>query len=283
MPSTRKNRSSCAPGATDEQLHALFSEMDMDHSGTLSIGEMTRALQTNGDFARVCTGNAESKPLPAMAARLIAQNIQSIFDAEFGDGDGAVSPDEFVMLCRRLMGEPTATSKGTSSASALSRSGGSSSAASKSHGSQGKSRGGFLGFGSRAPNPRESHAEARLFGLQSTLRTDVVPRLEALLTRASALTDAESKAALYYEGVTEALTACRRMADTAGDDDGAAPASIAEADALELQMLRREAADAKLSLADERARREAAEHELRVVVQQAGHPRSRSRSTVFGS
>lgn len=99
-----RDRGSCAPSTSDAKLLSLFAEMDTDRSGELSIDEMTKALQTNGDFARVCTGNPDSKPLPAMAARLIAQNIQTIFDTEFGNDDGLVSRDEVRALLKRRLG-----------------------------------------------------------------------------------------------------------------------------------------------------------------------------------
>lgn len=112
------------------------------------------------------------------------------------------------------------------------------------------------------------------------LREDVVGRLEALLMRVNEAAGAESKVCLYYEGVTEALTNCRRLIDPAGDDVGstgtspaAEPANLAEAEALELQMLRRDLSAAKIALADERAQREAAEHELRTLQAQSARNR----------
>ena len=114
-------RGSCAPGATESCLLALFHEIDSDASGCLSIAELCQALQTNGELARLATGAKESRPLAPIAAGLIAQNIQHLADTEFAlsDGDGTVSPEEFVSLIQRLMAErdrPASSSKGSATA-----------------------------------------------------------------------------------------------------------------------------------------------------------------------
>ena len=116
---------------------AIFETIDDDGSGCLSCKELCRALQTNAEFAALCSGSAEPKVLSPIAAGLIAQNLQvvrtlsscgldlntdvfvsvlvltsvhgldcraQVFDAEFGDNTNAICPDEFVMLCRRLAG-----------------------------------------------------------------------------------------------------------------------------------------------------------------------------------
>ena len=136
-----------------------------------------------------------------------------------------------------------------------------------------------LGKGGRV-SAREGRAEARLYGVVTMLR-DVVGALEALLARAARAPDAHGKAELYYEGVCAALAACRRLADTTFENasTGASAQWEAEAhaEALELQWLRRELSEAKLLLAEERAAREAVEHELRAQAQAAAQrPQSRS-------
>ena len=42
----------------------------------LSCKELCRALQTNAEFAALCSGSAEPKVLSPIAAGLIAQNLQ---------------------------------------------------------------------------------------------------------------------------------------------------------------------------------------------------------------
>ena len=255
-PSARKQRGSCLPGASDTDLVTLFHELDTDANGELSLAELGRALQTNRDFARVCTGNPESRPLSAIAAGLVAQNIRNIADEELGDCDGSVSPEEFVLVCRRLMGMPASRppAAGPSGASGKPK---------EAKATRGSIFGGFGAKTPKPPNPRESRAEAKLFGLQTMLREDVVGGLEALLVRARDAPDADSKASLYYEGVCAALAAARRLADTEDASSGTADNDLAEAEALELERLRRDLAAAKVAVANSEAAREAAEHQLR--------------------
>lgn len=290
MPPSRRDKraggGSCYAGASDQMLLTLFHEIDHDCNGYLSIPELGRALQTNKDFARICTGKAEA--ISAIAAGLIAQNIRNIADTEFGeasDGDGTVSPDEFILLCRRLMGEPV-----DSAASAPCQSSRPSSSSSASQPKQSALRkstagmGGFLGLGRSSAKPaREGHAEAKLTALHAMLREDVVAGLEGLLTRVSSEPDPEAKASLYYEGVCAALAACKRLADVDGSAAAAAggaaadPSSWAEAEALELERLRRDLADAKVALAESEAKREAAAH----TALKASEQQRKSRS-IFG-
>ena len=266
----RARRGSCAPGATDTDLLALFHELDTDASGCLSLSELGKALMTNREFARVCTGRHDDKPMSAIAAGLIAQNLKNIADAELGDCDGTISPEEFVLLCRRLMGEPAPPASSSGAGQQPSK---------LPAPSKPKGGGGLFGFGKGKPAPssaREGRAEAKLYGMQTMLREDVVDELEALLARGSVAPDAESRATLYYEGLCAALVACKRLADTA-DDVGSRgeSASAAEAEALELERHRRDLAGIKVALAEERAAREAAEHQLRNERLQANARKSR--------
>ena len=289
-PTARGRRGSCAPGATDADLLALFHEMDTDSSGELSIHELGAALQTNSDFARVATGKPDAKPLNALAAGLVAQNLRNIADHEFGNANGVVCADEFVQLCRRLMGEanpqPPASARKSSESSAPASS-------SKKSANKGSLLPFGLGGGSKQPSAREGRAEAKLFGLTTMLRNDVVGPLEALLQRVKAAPE-ERKVTIYYDGVCAALASCKRLADSvewtptgsggggSGGGGGAAvlPSNDAEAEALELQQLRRDLSGMKLQLAEAVLAREAAEFELRHAKQEqaaaAGRPRGRS-------
>ena len=274
-------RGSCAPGASDADLIALFHELDVNVDGELSINELAKSLQTNREFAAVVTGNPGlQKPLNAISANLIAQNLQTIADTELGDCDGAIQPEEFVLLCRRLVGAPA--SKPPSRRSQR-----------ESKSEQEKpatQKAGFFSFGSKAKPPaREGRAEAKLYGLKTMLREDVIGVLEAVLMRASEQADAAGRASMYYEGVCAALVACKRLADTANDasavvasapsagEPSGAPSS-ASTDALELERLRKELAETKVLLAEASNARDVTEHELRLEKQQS---RSRSRS-LFG-
>ena len=106
-----------------------------------------------------------------------------------------------------------------------------------------------------------------MFSLRQMLREDVVGSLEGLLASAAKQPDAERRAELYYEGVCSALAACKRLTDPADDVVASAPASsepgnAAQADALELERLRRDLAETKVALAEASNARDLAEHEL---------------------
>ena len=89
----------------DDGLRKLFAQIDIDGSGTLSLDEICAALQTNLEFAKVARLSDGRKPVSSIAAALIARNLTTIFDAEFGDRSGDICADEFVLLCRRLGGD----------------------------------------------------------------------------------------------------------------------------------------------------------------------------------
>ena len=99
-----------------------------------------------------------------------------------------------------------------------------------------------------------------------------------MLTRVNTESDAEGKVAAYYEGVSSALAACKRLADSVSDvaSGGSAEPGWAEAEALELDRLRRDLAATKVVLAESEAKREALEHSLRATAER------KSRPSIFG-
>ena len=73
--------SSSGISAADERLYQLFHELDSDCSGTLSVQELGRAVQTNAEFAKMMgVATTEGRPIPTIAAGLIAQNLRRLFD-----------------------------------------------------------------------------------------------------------------------------------------------------------------------------------------------------------
>jgi len=228
----------------DDGLRKLFAQIDIDGSGTLSLDEICAALQTNLEFAKVARLSDGRKPVSSIAAALIARNLTTIFDAEFGDRSGDICADEFVLLCRRLGGDaspaaarpskppepppPPAAAK-PSPMSRLSKAFPKSS--SKTHA-----------------------AEARIASLRQNLADDVIARLEALLSEAR-------DAAAFREGVCDALAACKAIH---GAIDGGVEA---EAEHLELLTLRRDLASTKVELAEAASARDALQGELKAMQQ----------------
>ena len=277
---TRERRATAAspPAVADVELLCLFHELDADASGSLSQDEICRALQHNADFARLTGVGDGSRPLPPIAAGLIAQNLRNIMDSELGDGDGQVSPDEFVSLCRRL-GAQQHQPEAEPSPAAPQHQPAAASPASAGAGSAGKEQRGSVKVGSRmrifsmsgGSSSKQGaaaagRAEARLHALHCMLREDVVAEAERRLAAATGVVEPEARAQLLHEGLCAVLGSCRRLMD---DDDRPATASPgtpeadARADALELQQLRRDLCATKVALAEAENAREVAEHTLR--------------------
>ena len=90
--------------------------------------------------------------------------------------------------------------------------------------------------------------------------------------------------------VCAALVACKRLADTTGEREqggggggAGGAASQAEAEAVELQTLRRDLSAAKLALAEAELARDAAQLELRTLREQQSQKGSRARGSMFSS
>ena len=94
---------SAAPAATTACESSSLRLISM--AAALSLDEICAALQTNLEFAKVARLSDGRKPVSSIAAALIARNLTTIFDAEFGDRSGDICADEFVLLCRRLGGD----------------------------------------------------------------------------------------------------------------------------------------------------------------------------------
>lgn len=264
---------------------AIFETIDDDGSGCLSCKELCRALQTNAEFAALCSGSAEPKVLSPIAAGLIAQNLQvvrtlsscgldldtdvfvsvlvltsvhgldcraQVFDAEFGDNTNAISPDEFVMLCRRLAGPKQLERLHVHMTGDRP---GSAPAGTKAKKAAPKAKRGFFGFISSSASSAvgsgmggastASKAESRLLALQSMLRLDVVDRLEELLlvhgsgcadgsggsggggsssgsgmggSAAEALPATSTMTSGLREGLEQVMSAARRLADSVSEE-----------------------------------------------------------------
>ena len=311
----RDRRGSCAPNATEGELLTLFDSMDVDQSGCLSCNELCEALKTNPDFAKLCSGSAESKVLSPIAAGLVAPNLHTMFDIEFGDSSGSVGPEEFLLLCRRLTGshkvqQPAA---GPSAAAAPAQTRGMRSISEgggppqPKQSKQKKGLGGLFSGQSSKPSAAVERAESRLFALQSMLREEVVERLERLLAHGSseapAMTEA-ARAELYLVlgasrrlagSVSTPEASSRNTAAVGGSSGGGGgflgmgggsaaaaaaneAAAVVEAEALELQMLRRTLVETKVALAEAVSARDVAEHSLRQLTREGER---RGRNSVF--
>ena len=261
--------------AADERLIALFHELDEDGNGTLSVQELGKALQTNQEFAKLMGVASEAgRPVNALAAGLIAQNLRRIFDEENGDSDGLVSPEEFCAVVRKLApasyganapasASVAASTKDARPPSLEAQSSASASAATKE--SRTPKRSFFSSSGKK--NAAAEAAEARLSALQRMLREEVVGGLEGVLERSRDALDDAARVATYHEGVCDVLSACKRLLDieSAPAESGPAEPGSAEADALELLALRREIAETKIRLAESESSRAGVERELSLV------------------
>ena len=225
----------------DDGLRKLFAQIDIDGSGTLSLDEICAALQTNLEFAKVARLSDGRKPVSSIAAALIARNLTTIFDAEFGDRSGDICADEFVLLCRRLGGDaspaaarpskpPEPPPPAAAKPSPMSR----------------------LSKAFPKSSSKTQAAEARIAALRQNLADDVISRLEALLSEAR-------DAAAFREGVCDALAACKAIH---GAIDGGVEA---EAEHLELLTLRRDLASTKVELAEAASARDALQGELKAM------------------
>jgi hypothetical protein len=221
--------------------------------------------------------------LSAIAAGLIAHNLQLVFDAEFGDHSGSIGPDEFVLLCRRLafpqaletFQQQQATMCHAQRHETLAQPMPSAERAQHQppkakHEPRRPKKSLFAGFGSApsgklaAASTAASRAEARLFALQSMLREDVVEPLHRLLVD-------ENRAASTLPEATQqqldaVLNAARRLADSGGATHsaaGAASEALQASEAMELQVLRRGLVETKLALAEAVIAKDIAEHALR--------------------
>jgi hypothetical protein len=81
-------------------LERLFDQLDDDGNGSISLAELRNGLQRIPEFARLA--GASDGPMSQIAANLIAQNLQHVFDSDLGDGDGTITFDEFEVLCQQL-------------------------------------------------------------------------------------------------------------------------------------------------------------------------------------
>jgi Ca2+-binding EF-hand superfamily protein len=80
------------PAPLEEQIHRLFSRLDLDQDGNLSLVELRRAIETG----RTDTGAGSQEPAsiaPQFAAILTSMDL---------DGDGRVDRSEFTQLMVRL-------------------------------------------------------------------------------------------------------------------------------------------------------------------------------------
>lgn len=260
------------PSAADERLIALFHELDDDGNGTLSVQELGKALQTNQEFAKLMGVASEAgRPVNALAAGLIAQNLRRIFDEECGDSDGLVSPEEFCSVVRKLApasygaNAPASTSAAASARPPTIEAQSSSSSSSGTKESS-KAKRSFFSSGGKK-NAAAEAAEARLSALQRMLREEVVGGLEAVLERSRNSPDDAARRAAYHEGVCDVLSAAKRLLDmeSAPSENGPAEPGSAEAEALELLALRREVAETKIRLAESESSRAGVERELSLI------------------
>lgn len=287
-------RASCAQGATDSQLLAAFHEIDEDCSGELSVAEVAKALQTRPDFAALTGTSVDGKSINKIAANLMAQNLNAAAD-ELGNSDGLVSPDEFVLLCRRFMQMQSAQASGASDAASSSSSSSSSVVATttssststsakgsgreRAQATREKKKGMLGGLFSAKGDGAASRAEAKLWALRSCLERDVVSELESLLLRASEA-PAEEKPRVFHEGICAVLATSRRLADAEEyqplvSAPGSEPPGPAEEEALELLSLRRDLSTAKIALAEAQTAREEAEYALKQEQQAAKQSKTR--------
>ena len=88
----------------DDGLRKLFLRLISMAAASRAAGRDRRALQTNLELHRRGWSDGR-KPVSSIAVALIARNLTTIFDAEFGDRSGDICADEFVLLCRRLGGD----------------------------------------------------------------------------------------------------------------------------------------------------------------------------------
>lgn len=251
----------------------MFHQMDIDANGVLSVSEITQALQTDAEFARLTGVSRDGKAISPIAAGLISKELHKTIDEEFGNADGVVAPDEFVIWCRRLITrqqqqQPNALATAPSAERAAPRP------------EQGKKRSVFGGglFGGGGGGKAPGRAEAKLYALQAMLRQDVVGDLERLLMSASVAPN-EDKPRLYHEGCCAVLATVRRLADaeeyqSPGGGASGSEQEKSEAEALELQTLRRDLSTVRISLAEAQTAREEAEHQLRQLTQQRERKKS---------
>lgn len=241
-------------------LSVMFDSIDADGNGALSVRELRRGLRTNPAFARLAGGQER---MSVLAAGLVAERLLRAFDQELGDGDGLVSREEFVVLCRKLVQQQAAARAEPPSSAKPSRARAPAAAAPVI-----KPKPKLL-FGSmfRKPSQPEAEvarAEAQLEAVRRTLHTEVVPTLSSLQAQARECSASRQQRDGLCLGISSAIDACRRL--QGGPEElatGSAPAALcAEADVdLELEVLdlRRLLSEAKVALAES----ESANGELR--------------------
>ena len=175
---------------------------------------------------------------------LVAQKLLTQCDA---DEDQLVSPEEFCALCRKLPKMAAMTSgPGHQDSLPLQKD------------KQPKRE--RMRFFSTS-KPATNRSDARLSALQRMLHDDVVASMEATLEEARLAYDDGTRMATYHRGLCDALSACRRILDDEDTLPVSEPGSM-EADAFELQQLRRDLAAAKVALAESKSQRDAIAHEL---------------------
>lgn len=195
-----------------------------------------------------------------------------------GVSQGTVSPEEFCAVVRKLA--PADYGAGSSSGAPLSdrsappraqhtrgHSEPESSAAKPGSEKMAKdkpAKSHRAGFFSNSAGKAARGAEAKLYALQKMLREELIEGFEAALERLREAPDIGRQAAISHQAVCDALSTCRRLADVDPADSESA-ATPAEADAVELQCLRRDLATTKVALAETAAERDALEHELKAL------------------
>ena len=249
---------------SDAQAAALFRELDLNGNGSLSYNELRTAIVNNPEFARLATSadRGPHKKISSLAAGHIAKNLQSVFDDEYGDGDGELDMDEFIMMMRqlsdRLSGE-TQDAVGALPAQP-------SKPAPPSSRSKFSVSGMFGGGGKHAAAGR---AEAQLAAIQTVLRDEIVVGLEERLAQADALRGADipprASETAYREGLLVAIDACRQLLGE--QRHGSGDEAAAE---LELLQLRRSLAETKVRLAEQSGARQVLQHELHQLQAEQG-------------
>jgi len=283
----------------------LFSSLDVNGDGGISLAELQLALKTNQEFAALAASRQPgvSGPLSPIEVALISRKLEKFMDA---DGDGEISFEEFKEFCAQAAlasGEQDAKATGKSSRATSAKppvernpSGGrlskflpggrkSSAVASPSTGAD-----------RSMPTPRrllggdgKQRAEARMAALLQALRTEVIGGAESKIEHVDQLKLAPSdQGALYRTHILLMLDQLRRLCGSCegrggesgggGGGGGCSSGGGAESCEAEVLTLRRDLALVKLELAEVSAECEELEHEtrqLRATLKQG------SRSTLF--
>ena len=277
----------------------LFSSLDANGDGGISLAELQQALKTNQEFAALAASRQPgvTGPLSPIEVALISRKLEKFMDA---DGDGEISFDEFKEFCDQatLSGEPDTKASGepsrrTSSKPPVERnpSGGRLSkfltGGRKPSGTASPSTGAERSM----PTPRrllggdgKHRAEARMAALLQALRTEVIGGAEFEIERVDKLAPTD-QGALYRTHILLMLDQLRRLCGScegggASGGGGSGGSSGGGADSCEAEVLelRRDLALVKLELAEVSAECEELEHEtrrLRATLKQG------SRSTLF--